>query len=227
MTPFFGRKKTELPPYWYQYQQLNRHRLSLKATVDTLTYTVIDVESTGLDLKKDKWVAFAAIRIQNMKIMIRESLELVIRHNNPVQDHAVHIHGLITKEKQAGIPENKAIPEILQFIGNSILVGYHFELDQHLINRSLKDLVGKKLLNRFVNIPDLIRRIESPVQEIYPFREPDLKTQCDAFGIEIMDQHTAAGDAFAAAQLFLMVLSKLKNRGISDLGGLMKKRRQS
>jgi len=225
MSFIFSGKKSELPPYWHQYHQLNRQTVSLRMPLESLTFSVIDVESTGLNLKKDKMVAFAGIRIRNMKICVRESLEIVIRHENPVKDDAIHIHEIINNEKKTGVSENNAIEEILKFIGNSIVVGYQVGLDRHLINRSLKELLGKKLLNRIINIPDLIRRIDSPVQHAYPSRELDLKTQCEAFGIDTMDQHTAAGDAFSGAQLFIKVLCKVKNRGITDLGALVKRRR--
>jgi DNA polymerase-3 subunit epsilon len=227
MSFIFSGKKPELPPYWHQYHQLNRQTVSLRMPLESLTFSVIDVESTGLNLKKDKMVAFAGIRIRNMKICIQESLDIVIRHEDPVKDDAIHIHELTSEEKETGISENNAIEEILNFIGNSILVGYQVRLDRHLINRLIKDVLGKKLLNRIIDIPDLTRRIVSPVQAIYPLHELDLKGQCEAFGIDIMDQHTAAGDAFSEAQLFIKVLSRLKKRGITNLGGLIKKRRFS
>jgi len=220
---FPGKKNPEMPQYWHEYQYMNRHAHALKLPLETLTFTAIDVESTGLDLKKDKMIAFAGIRMQYLKIRIQESLEILIHHEDFVQDHAVHIHEIMNKEKQKGTPENKAIEEILRFVGSTILVGYHVQLDRRLINRSLNDLLGKKLLNPVINIPDLIRRIDKPVQMVYPSRELDLKAQCEAYGIEMMDQHTAAGDAFAAAQLFLKVISKLKKRGINNLSGLLKK----
>lgn len=225
MSFIFPGKKPELPPYWHQYRQLNRQPISSRIPLEALTFSVIDVESTGLNLKKDKMVAFAGIQVRNLKISIRESLDIVIRLESPVKDDAVHIHELTNKEKKKGISENKAIEEILKFIGSSIVVGYQVWLDQQLVNRSMKDVLGKKLLNRTVNIPDLIRRIDAPVQRIYPSSKLDLKAQCEAFGIDIMDQHTAAGDAFAEAQLFIKVLSRLKKRGITDLDGLMKRRR--
>lgn len=225
MSFIFSGKKSELPPYWHQYHQLNRQTVSLRTPLESLTFSVIDVESTGLDRRKDKMVAFAGIKIQNMKICVGESLEFVIRHENPVKDDAIHIHEIINNEKKTGIAENKAIEEILKFIGNSMVVGYQVGLDQYLINRSMKELLGKKLLNRIINIPDLIKRIDSPVQHMYPSRESDLKAQCEAFGIDTLDQHTAAGDAFAGAQLFIKVLSRVKNRGITDLGALVKRRR--
>ena len=219
---FPGSKKPELPQYWYHYQEMNLHANALKLPLEALTFTVIDVESTGLDLKKDKMIAFAGIRIRNLKISVRESLEIVIRHEVPSQDHAIHLHELTNKEKNEGIPENEALEEILHFVGNSILVGYHVGLDHGLINRSLNNLLGKKLLNHVLDIPDLIRRVEAPVQPVYPSRYLDLRAQSEAFGVEMMDQHTAAGDAFTAAQLFLKVLSKLRKRGVRDLNGLRK-----
>jgi DNA polymerase-3 subunit epsilon len=217
------RRKPDLPQYWQHYQDLNRPAHSPKLPLEALTFSVIDVESTGLDPKKDKMIAFAGIRIQNLKIWVRESLEIVINHEGMIKDYAIHIHEITQKEKQKGVSEDEAIGQIIEFIGRSIVAGYHVRLDHLLINQSLKRLLGKKLLNPIINIPDLIKRIEAPIHQVYPATGVDLKEQCEAYGIGISDQHTAAGDAFAAAQLFLKVLSRLGNRGIRNQGGLLKK----
>lgn len=223
MTLLPGKKKPGLPPYWNQYRRLNQLSFPKKTPLDVLTFSVIDIESTGLNLKKDKMIAFAGIRIQNLKIWVNKSLEFVINHEDHLQDGAIHIHEITRKEKRTGISENEAIEKIIQFIGDSILVGFHVQFDYRMINQALKHLIGKKLLNKIINIPDLIKRIEEPVHPIYPSFGLDLKKQCEAYGIEMTDQHTAAGDAFTAAQLFLKVLSKLDSRGIRNLGGLLKK----
>jgi DNA polymerase-3 subunit epsilon len=223
MLLFPKKRKTGLPSYWKHYEQLNRKSFPSGTPVDSLTFSIVDVESTGLNPKKDKMIAFAATRIHHLKLSIKSSMEIVIRQEKPIRNEAVPIHQLIHSDLQTGFPEDKAVEQIIQFIGRSILVGYHVHFDLAMINQTIQRILGKKLLNPVINVPDLIRRIEDPVHSVFPSNSADLKQQCDLYGIDVSDQHTAAGDAFATAQLFLKVLTKLEKRGIHTWRGLYKK----
>ena len=47
-----------------------------------------------------------------------------------------------------------------------------------------------------------------------PFRKFDLDTLCAGFGIVAHDRHTAAGDAFLTAQIFLSLLALAHKHGL-------------
>ena len=220
---FLRKHKPDIPDFWHQYQKINHGSVLSKMPLNKLVFTAIDIESTGLNIKKDKLIAFAGIKIQELTILVAESIELIINYDTPIQDNAVHIHEIVEHEKQRGISEYDAIRQIIQFISNSILVGYHIQFDYQMINQILKKLIGHKLLNRYINIIDLINRIEDPVHKIYPASQIGLKQQCEKYGINLEDQHTAAGDAFATSQLFLKIINKLNRRGIKTWGELKQK----
>ncbi len=217
---FLRKRRSFIPDYWRHYQKINPGNVPSKIDVNNLIFTVIDIEATGLNVKKDRLIAFAGIKIKESKIRIAESTEIIVNYDTPVQDNAVHIHEIVEHEKQGGISEYDAIKKIIQFISNSILVGYHIQFDFQMINKMLKRQPGQKLLNQYINIFDLINRIENPVHKIYPTTHVGLQKQCEKYGINLEDEHTAAGDAFASAQLFLKVIKKLNRRGIKTWGDL-------
>jgi len=224
MLSFSRKSKAGIPDFWIQYKKINHGSIPSSISLKNLSFTAIDIESTGLNIKKDKLIAFAGIKIQELKISVKESIELIINHDTPIQDNAVHIHEIVEQDKLTGIPEYDAIKQIVQFIGNSILVGYHIQFDYQMINQTLKKRIGHKLLNPNINIYDLIKRIEDPVLKTYPVSHIGLQQQCENYGINLEDQHTAAGDAFASAQLFLKILNTLNRRGIKTWGELKKTR---
>jgi DNA polymerase III subunit epsilon len=220
----FPRKdKPELPDWWLNYQNMNRIPIRPGIPLESLTFSVIDLETTGLDPRNDRMIAFAGVRIQDLKIHVKDTLEFIINPQDVGADEAVHIHELTLKEKQKGLPVSEAVPIMLQFIGNSILVGFHIQFDCNFINQALKKLTGKKLLNPILDIDLLVRRIEEPVHQVHPRLQRNLLQLCGDYGISVTDPHTAAGDAFASAELLLKILQRLKKRGISNLQGLKKR----
>ncbi|MBR9999487.1 MAG: hypothetical protein KFF73_10970 [Cyclobacteriaceae bacterium] len=89
---------SDLPPWWWRYHQLNRVPIHDKMPLSSLTFSVIDIESTGLDPKKDRMIAFAAIGIQHLKIYVNDSVEIIVNHEDDLKDEAIHIHELTRKD---------------------------------------------------------------------------------------------------------------------------------
>lgn len=219
---FSGKDRPELPEWWLTYHQKNRLPIRPKTTLDSLTFSVIDIETTGLDPMKDSIITFAAIRIQNRKILVGDSLEIIFNQNFRI-DTAIPVHELTRGDKEKGMPPGDATAIILNFIGNTILVGFHIQFDCSFINQLLKKLTGNKLMNPCLDLYSLIRRIEDPVHTLHPAVHKNLGQLCQAYGVEFRDPHTAGGDAFATAQLFLKVLNQLNKRGIDTWRSLRKR----
>ena len=220
---FPGKDRPFLPEWWSTYHLKNRIPIRPATSIDSLAFSVIDIETTGLDLVKDNMIAFAAIKVRHRKIFVTESMEIIFNQNKNRADSAIHIHELTRMDKEKGIPPGDAAGIILNFIGNSILVGFHIEFDCGFINQLLKNLTGKKLMNPCLDINTLVRRIEDPIHRVHPVVQKNLAQLCQAYGVEVTDPHTAAGDAFATAQLFLRILHELKKRGIDTWRNLRKK----
>lgn len=79
------------------------------------SYTVWDLETTGLDYRKDRILEIAAMRVLNGKVV--EEWSTLINHDIDIPAEASRIHG-ITKEMCAekGIPITQAIDKLVDMI---------------------------------------------------------------------------------------------------------------
>mgnify|MGYP000762701630 FL=1 len=96
---------------------------------------VLDVETTGLDYKKERIIEFAAVRLENG--VIKDKYETLINPQQHIRKSSMAVHG-ITEEMVADQPtEEEAMPGIFEFIGDYPIVAHNAIFDYNFLNLSL------------------------------------------------------------------------------------------
>jgi DNA polymerase-3 subunit epsilon len=174
-------------------------------------FCAIDIETTGLDTKKDEIIAFASVPIVNLKILVHSSFYTMIKPENYK----------ISSMKYHGISEDnlKTAPTLAQLAGtmeqamDGILIGYSVEWDYAFLKRKLRS-VGVKLKRDVVDIAI----VEKWLAEKRRTENVDLRFEAmlKGYGLQQYYRHHAAADAFFAAQLFQIQMRKLLSLGIES-----------
>ena len=222
---FHHTDKGNSPAFLIEYEKANKIRVGKNTSFEQLPFVVIDTESSGLD-KKDKILSIGGIGIEDRAIQLTDILEVTIQQSDVNIDPSVEIHGIMPAQLQKGLLPAKALEKIITFLGNRIIVGHHINFDLQLLNNMAGSLYkGAKILNPSIDIALLYKRLQF-FGNPYPV-DPDklmLDSICAHFNIETTDRHTACGDAFITAQVFLKLLAWANNRGINTYGEIMKTR---
>ena len=187
--------------------------------VDRVRFVVLDTETTGLNPKKDSIVSIGALSVRKNEIFIHDRYEAFIRilHNSA----SVVVHGITREKAQAiGIDEATALRSLLGFLRDSVIVGHHIGFDVEILNESIQRIFGIRLQNRWLDTMDLTLNLETdgmfknaPCQHLTNRNDFSLDGLCCHFNIEPHDRHTATGDAFITAQVFLKLLRLSKRAG--------------
>ena len=119
---------------------------------------------------------------------------------------SVPIHGILKEGKEEKIVEAEGIIRFLEFIKEATLVGHHVDFDIEMINQGLTRLGVGKLKNEFMDTEVMYQKLNYLSQE----QHSSLDELCDIYKIRKSDRHTASGDAFLTAQLFLKLKKKLE-----------------
>ncbi|WP_264558711.1 PolC-type DNA polymerase III [Flavobacterium sp. N2270] len=167
-------------------------------------YVVFDCETTGLDYSTDKILSIGAVAIENNQIVVNDFMEVFL-----IQDYfkreSVPIHGILKEGKEEKIVEAEAVIRFLDFIKNATLVGHHVAFDIEMINQALDRLEVGKLKNQVMDTDVMYQKLKYlPQEEHYSLDE-----LCDIYKIRKSDRHTASGDSFITALLFLKLKRKL------------------
>jgi DNA polymerase III, epsilon subunit and related 3'-5' exonucleases len=88
-------------------------------------YTVIDVETTGLDPRHDALIAIGAVNVENGRVLLKQTWYSLIR---PPADRepsveSIRIHHLTPEELQHAPPPAEVLAELLQRICRACVGG--------------------------------------------------------------------------------------------------------
>lgn len=175
---------------------------SLTEPFEAGRYVVLDVESTGLDLNRDRLIAIGAVVVEGGKVVLRESFEIVLRQDAVSTKDNILIHGIGGEAQREGVDPVAGLLDFLEFIGKLPLVAFHVTFDQTMIKRALKEYLGFEFKHPWL---DLAYVMPGLLPE-YARRYRALDDWSGYFNISNYARHSALADALATAQLMLAAL---------------------
>lgn len=120
---------------------------------------VLDVETTGLDYKKERMVEFAALRLENG--VIKDSFETLINPEQHIRKSSIAIHGIVEDMVKDAPTEAEILPKILEFIGDYPIVAHNAIFDFSFLNEASLRQYKKEIVNPRIDTQMIFR-------EVYP-----------------------------------------------------------
>jgi DNA polymerase-3 subunit epsilon len=189
------------PKFWNDYLLHFKNDTS----IHNKRYVVFDCETTGLKPSKDVILSIGAVVVEQDFIEVGQALEIYVSQSH-FNKETVEIHGILKDGKEEKIVEAEAIIRFLEFIQNATLVGHHINFDVEMINRALARLEVGKLKNQLMDTDAMYRKLKNLQDD----QHSSLDELCKLYKIPMKDRHTAHGDAFITALLFLKLKRKLQ-----------------
>jgi DNA polymerase III subunit epsilon len=190
-------------------------------------WIVVDVETSGLDAHHDRLLAIAALGLvvdperRLMEIVPGDSFEVVLRQDAVSARDNILLHGIGEQRQRDGMDPAQALQAFTDFAGASPLLAFHSAFDQTLIERHVRQVLGRRLPNRWLDVADLCAVTHDAV------RARTLDDWLGHFGIPCLARHQASADALATAELMLRIWPRLAPQGVrwQDLERLASHRR--
>jgi DNA polymerase III subunit epsilon len=191
-----------------------------------LRYVAVDLETTGLNLRRDRVVSIGAVRIIEGRIQLSQVFNEIINPGREIPRSSIELHGIVPASVAQARSADEVFQDFLGFLGQDILVAHHVGFDLYFLNRLMKQKHGFPLQNLALDTVELCRAIVflplQPPSRISGFQaRHTLEDAAKHFGIEIWDRHTAMGDAMATAMIFQRILDRV-NKSSGRLGRLIK-----
>ncbi|WP_435090850.1 PolC-type DNA polymerase III [Candidatus Pelagibacter bacterium nBUS_30] len=202
--------------YYFEKQKLFN-----RVTLEQSNFAILDTETTGLRVSKgDKVISVASIKISEFKIREDVILDELVNPQIKIPEQSTMIHNIKDEDVKDKPTLIEIEDKILKFIKKSVLVGHNIDFDIKFLKNNAKNT---NLANRM--------KVIQPIDTIHLTAGlfPDLKNYeltslCEHFNIKADDQvrHSALGDCWLTARLFLFLLNKAKDLGITNITGLIK-----
>ena len=207
-------QKNKYPDFWKEY--LLHFKEKQPTALKDIRFVVFDTETTGLNIANDRILSIGAVAVKNNVIDIADSFEMYVKQDK-FDASTVEIHGILKEGNIVKVDEEFAVKEFLKFIKNSVLVAHHAAFDIAMMNEALKRVGLPKLKNRSVDTGVIFKMTEFHKNGNMHYGLDEL---CKIFTIKQHDRHTASGDAYITALIFLKILSNLSKRRKVLIGDL-------
>jgi DNA polymerase-3 subunit epsilon len=102
------------------------------------------------------------------------------------------------------VAEDIAIETLINYIGNSILIGHRIDFDIEMLNYALSRLKLGKVKNEVYDIEAMFNKIADTNEKKYALEE-----MSKSLNMAISNRNSVADDAYSIAILFLKLKSKL------------------
>jgi DNA polymerase-3 subunit epsilon len=183
-------------------------------------FTVIDLETTGLDPGADEIISFATVTISGGRVTLDDARHELVRPDRMPDADTIRIHGLREADLVDAPPLPEQLDQLLEALAGRALVAHVAEVERGFLEAALKDH-GLELQNPIVDTAKLdqeLRRLRrSPPSE----REPiGLSAMARDLGLPVHRPHHADGDALTTAQAFIALATHLEAFGPQTLRSL-------
>ncbi len=175
-------------------------------------YVVVDVETSGLNMKKDRLISIGAVALVAGRLDFNDAFQVVLRQEQ-VSTHAnILIHGISGSAQSAGVDPVEGLLAFLQYVGKSPLVAYHAFFDQSMIGKATREYLGMELAQPWIDLAWVL-------PDFFSFRG-DANVALDDwlhhFGIESILRHNAVSDAYATAKLLQVAIAGGQQKGATS-----------
>ncbi len=176
-------------------------------------FVSIDLETTGLLYKEDRIIELAAVRFRNGKET--ECFHTYFDPGREIPERITELTG-ITREKVNGAPLfSEVCQEILDFIGDDVLMAHHISFDYAFLKRAVINCVSAKWVKENGFEKKGIDTLKIARAFLPTLESRSLEALCSYYQIPIK-AHKAEEDARATALLYGKLWEEFGNKENSE-----------
>jgi DNA polymerase-3 subunit epsilon len=188
---------------------------------DEVTYWALDLETGGLDPKRDPMLAVGMVPIRAGVIHLGEAYRTLVRppDGGSIAPHSVAAHQLLWGDVAEAPTVEEVLPEVERRLGDGVLLVHQKAIDVAILRREFKRCGLRWPAPRVVDTVDLLLRVgRQGNPEISNDQVPlNLTRARRHHGLPEYQAHDALTDAIATAELFLMLRMLMGARTVRDL----------
>ncbi len=187
----------------------------LGAPLHEVPFCVLDLETTGLSPELHGITEIGAVRYVAGEPA--GTFDTLVNPDAPIPPTVTILTG-ITQYMVVDAPRiEEALPSLLEFIGDAVIVGHNIRFDMSFLNAAAVALGYGKLANRTVDTLGLAKRlVRNDVRNL------KLDTLAAHFRSPTTPNHRALADAQATAHVFWELLGRAGDLGVTHLDDLLR-----
>lgn len=171
-------------------------------------FVILDIETTGLDAKKDKITEIGAVKIKDGKIV--GEFSSFVNPQVPIPPFIVKLTGITDDMVKDSPTIDEVLPRFLEFSGSAVLVAHNSPFDLGFIKYNAA-LIERTIDNPVLDTLQLSRKL-------FPeLNKHKLNIVAGHLGIKMKNHHRAIDDSRTTAHIFIKCLDILKSKAINTI----------
>lgn len=185
---------------------VDRKQKGKSITLPLQDFTVVDLETTGLDPRYDEIIEAAALKCRGGEVT--DSFNLLVKPKVPVSGFITDLTGITNDMLSAADPVDKVLPQYLAFIGSDTVLAHNASFDISFIYDNCVALGLPPFANDYIDTLRISR---------YLYRQEKhhrLRDMLKLFGIKSEGAHRGLADCQAALACYKYMLPQIPEGGL-------------
>ncbi len=172
-------------------------------------FCAIDVETTGLDLKRDEVISIGAVVIHEGRFKGEGNFYREISPSRPPSASSIAVHGLRAIDLEHAQSAELVIQQLIEFIAGRHLITHASWVEKAFLEQRFRDL-GQKYPKDVIDTAALARYLD--LADSQTGREPSLELLAKNLDLPVYTPHHALGDAMSTATVFLALAARIESK---------------
>jgi DNA polymerase III subunit epsilon len=176
----------------------------------SIDYAVVDLETTGLNLRRDAIVSYGAAVIHRGRIITADSIYGLVRPECAMSPKSITIHALRPCDLADAPPLSAAVTALDAVLASRVLIAHAAWIERSFLTRAFR-AHGKRLRCNIIDTAALARAANTTAAHCRG--EPNLEALATELRLPVVSPHHALGDAITTAEVFLALAARLSSQG--------------
>jgi len=168
---------------------------------------VVDLELTGLDLRRDEIVSYGGVVVRAGRVVASTVVYGLVKPRRPVSEASIAVHALRPADLADAPGVDACVDALAELLTGRVLVAHAAWVERAFIGRAFAEF-DIKLDGPVVDTAALAR--EAGLAPRGAPTEPILEDLTSGLGLPVHTTHHAAGDALTTAGLLLALVARLE-----------------
>ncbi|MCU0255717.1 MAG: 3'-5' exonuclease [Vicinamibacterales bacterium] len=192
---------------------------------DSVTYWALDVETTGLDARRDALLAVGMVPVRHGAIRLGEAWRSLVRPPGQVRIpvETMRAHHIVPGDLARAPAAADVLPEVLRRLREGVAIVHHAAIDVAFLKAACRvsgvDWPRVAVVDTVQLLWRLAHRRRYAAYEAHGDPELNLAGARRALGLPDYPAHDPVADAISTAELFLVLRHRLDARTLREVTG--------
>jgi DNA polymerase III subunit epsilon len=181
-------------------------------------FAVVDLETTGLDPKRDEIISFASVPVEEGRAVVGAVHTAIVRPSRMPEAETIRIHGLRPSDLAGAPALPDAIDSIVESLTGRVVVAHCAWVERAFLGAALHK-IGLRLAEPVLDTAALASHLFGASADGGE-QIPELSDTARRLGLPVHRPHHADGDALTTAQLFIALIAHLDRIEPQTIGSM-------